>query len=542
MTINWDSEEGLHVGFHFYYHQFPGIYFGRIVHKENEKGKNDEVVCETIASDAEVLPYMMMKRDQRTPYCYYNIMGEKNHSPASLFALRLKGLGIPLSPYYTRLLTNYASRKAKGDEAYEEPGYSIVGEEDKKFFQVISLRGTYRRFDNRNLEKPKELEDILDDLKKLYELTVDKKAFLIVFSYMLFAPFAAYVRSRRQFFPNLILLGLPETGKNSLLNLFLSSMWSYDDNVMVTGDFKTDFASMKNLEGEGMSTVINDITQPSYDLLKPYLTEGAMNPKGGSRGTKELMNRKFELLRGIAVSANYLEIGGAELISRFIIHVLKENDGETASEWNMTASRLKGAAYPIARFFLDFIKAKMDVDVFFDYFTDNRESVKDTILKIGWQVLNALLRKAGNAKDISRDIAQYEEYQEDSISLFMGWVQLALRKMQKETNWYERDDMRSVITVLYENSLYIQETSDEYIIFPMAWKEFQRKYTSFPYKSIDAFAHAYPDFLRSQPRNFKVSKLGTMRKPFRVLMLHKMMDEVVAEPEAMQKELKGVVQ
>ena len=127
MTINWDSEEGLHVGFHFYYHQSPGIYFGKIVHKEDETGNKEEVVCETIASDAEVLPYMMMKRDQRTPYCYYNIMGEKNHSPASLFALRLKGLGIPLSPYYTRLLTNYASKKAKDDEAYEEPGYSIVG-------------------------------------------------------------------------------------------------------------------------------------------------------------------------------------------------------------------------------------------------------------------------------------------------------------------------------------------------------------------------------------------------------------------------------
>ncbi len=539
MTIQWDSEEGVHVGFHFYYHDSPGIYFGRIVGKE--EGERERVVCEEIAPDAKVLPYMMIKRDQRTPYCYYNIMGEKNHSPASLFALRLKGLGIPLSPYYTRLLTNYTSEEAKKKEAYEEPGYSIVGDGDKKFFQVIHLRGTFRMFDF-DLDEGKKLEDVLEDLKTLYELTVDKKAFLIVFSYMLFAPFAAYVRSRRQFFPNLILLGLPETGKNSLLNLFLSSMWSYDDNVMVTGDFKTDFASMKNLEGEGMSTVINDITQSSYDLLKPYLTEGAMNPKGGSRGTKELMNRKFELLRGIAVSANYLEIGGAELISRFIIHVLKENDGETASEWNMTASRLKGAAYPIARFFLDFIKAKMSVDVFFDYFTDNRESVKDTILKIGWQVLNALLRKAGNEKDITRDIAQYEEYQEDSISLFMGWVQLALRKMQKETNWYERDDMRSVVTVLYENSLYIQETSDEYIIFPMAWKEFQRKYTSFPYKSIDAFAHAYPDFLRSQPRNFKVSRLGTMRKPFRVLMLHKMMDEAVAEPEAMQKELRGVVQ
>jgi len=42
-------------------------------------------------------------------------------------------------------------------------------------------------------------------------------------------------------------MGYPESGKNSLLNLFMGKIWGMEYNIKVTGDFKTEFASMVNL-------------------------------------------------------------------------------------------------------------------------------------------------------------------------------------------------------------------------------------------------------------------------------------------------------
>ncbi|MEM3191590.1 MAG: hypothetical protein QW292_05745, partial [Candidatus Parvarchaeota archaeon] len=149
---------------------------------------------------------------------------------------------------------------------------------------------------------------------------------------------------------------------------------------------------------------------------------------------------------------------------------------------------------------------------------------KQTILDFGVSTLRKVFSRIDTSVNVPT--IRYQEYLEDYLTLFAGWVQLALRKMQKETNYYERDyDSRETITIRYENSLYIREGTDsegkkEYIIFPLAWTEFLKKYPEFPFKSMDAFAKAYPDSLKSQPRQFKVDKeRGNPRRTFRVLIL-----------------------
>ncbi len=570
--IDPDSVMANHLGFHFNGHKGKGVYYGE---KKMDKRGNEYVECTLISIDSEVIPYTLIKDDQAIPYCYYKIQGTKGHCPASEFALRLKMSGIPLSNWMTMELTNTIVKNSKLDFAYEEPGYRFplndkrtsermrmleeqykeTDEDDKEIedeikkdednidvhkVTLIGKNETYLKFE-RETKEEKSLDEVVKALKQLYDVTADKKAFIIAFSYSLFAPFSAIVRKKRLFFPNLVFLGLPETGKNSLLNLFLAKMWDSEENIKVSGDFRTDFSTMKNLEGSGLPIVINDLDQQGYEKLKPFLLEGAMNSRGGSRGRPSLDLQNFETLRGIAISANYLRIGGQESTSRFIVHEMKEIDGQDASEWNTIAQELEGAMYPIARFFIDYVNKKnQSVEEFLGYFNDNRTSVKSTIIEYGATILRMLfetqaIETEGVVFKIPSSLYTYEEYYEDYFSLFLGWVQLSLRKMQKETNYVERDwGSHETITVRYDDSLYIQEQESKYIVFPMAFRDFLKKYPEFPFNSMEQFAHAYPQYLRSQPRKFRIAGAED-RKAFRVLIVENMAQEPSPEPVAKEE-------
>ena len=365
-----DSEEREHLGFHIYLHDgHPGIYYGHIT----EDGSFE---CTPISLHTHIDPYILTKGKEKIPYVHYTIQGMSSHCPISEFAVRLKSFGIPMYTRETRELTNYLLSVSRIEELYEEPGYifsenknetyrrrkkieetirqALAGEENEevetvlngdefviKEIRVITPRSTPHKYEDPDWEE-KNLDETLDSLYTLYNLTEDKKAFLIAFSYSLFAPFASEVRKRRLFFPNLMFLGLPETGKNSLLNFFLAKAWDMETNIKVTGDFKSEYASMFNLSGSGIPIVINDLDQNGYDRLKPYLLEGAMNPKGGSRGRPTLDVKDYETSRGIAISSNYLQVGAIENTSRFFVHVLSFGDEMRNEEWNATAERLLG--------------------------------------------------------------------------------------------------------------------------------------------------------------------------------------------------------
>ncbi|MEM0050493.1 MAG: hypothetical protein QXW39_08200, partial [Candidatus Bathyarchaeia archaeon] len=537
-----------HAGFHFFDHgDGDGIYYGTIT-------QSGERVCEPIAEKVRIVPYTVLKDGASSPFVYYEIGGNKGNCPVGEFYGKLRSSGYPLPLSMIHHLTNSLVSESRKFSAFESVGYipqvaeketeekkerireAIKGKMDEgsvddviddissvEKLKLVTPSETYLKFSGELPSLPS-IDDIAEDLLKLYEITTDKEAFIIAFSYSLFAPLAAIVRKRRLFFPNLIFLGLPETGKNSLLNLFLAKMWGADENIMVTQDFKTDFASLKNLQGSGLPLVINDLQQSEYQKLEPFLLEGAMNPKGGSRGLPSLDVQKFDTMRGIAISSNFLSIGGMEFTSRFFIHQLTEIQEGNAEEWNRIAEKLENGMYPIAKEFLKYINENMDLDTFLDYFRENRLSVKQTILDFGVSVLRKVFSRV--APSVIIPTIKYQEYLDDYLTLFAGWVQLALRKMQKETNYYERDyDSRETITIRYENSLYIREGTDsegkkEYIVFPLAWTEFLKKYPEFPFKSMDAFARAYPDSLRSQPRQFKIKgERGMPRQSFRVLVL-----------------------
>lgn len=549
-----DSDHlGFHTGHESIYHR-EGLYYGRL----NPHTK--EVECQLVASDTYLLPYTLIKADTRAPYVYFRIQGKEGHSPASEFYLRLKQSGILLSQYMTNDLTNYIVDKSQHRVAYEEPGYVVkedlhetsqkklritqilkdrklnendieevmkINDNDPNFpvkkIYLITPEKTMRKFE-KGFKKPEypELKEIVQNLKNLFDVTYDKKAFLIAFSYSLFAPLAYLVRKQNLFFPNLIFLGLPETGKNSLLKLFLSDMWGVKSNLKVTGDFSTEFSSMKNMEGHGLPLVINDLQKQDYDKLKSYLLEGAMNTRGGSRGKPTLDIQTFDTMRAIAISSNYLPLGPKEWTSRFIIHTVKYGGVEKAQLWNAIAKTLEGTMYPVAQYFLDYVNQYLDFDQFMGYFMTGREDVKRSIIEYGHMILENLFQMVEYDFKLPPELKIYEEYEEDHFSVFLGWVQLALRKMEKETNYYERDYYdRNTITIRYEDSLYIRQSQDSYIIFPLAWKEFLKKFPDFPFQTMEGFAHAYPDLLEYSPRKFR-SPDSSERKSIRVLIVRKM--------------------
>jgi len=283
--------------------------------------------------------------------------------------------------------------------------------------------------------------------------------------------------------------------------------------------------------------VINDLDQQGYEKLRPFLLEGAMNSKGGSRGRPSLDLQNFETQRGIAISANYLRLGGQESTSRFIVHEMKEHNDNEAKDWNTIAQKLEGAMYPIARFFIDYINKYLDLESFLGEFIQDRLTVKKSILQYGADILMMLFQRVDFGFKIPEKLFSYEEYYEDYFSLFLGWVQLSLRKMQKETNFVDREwGSHETITVRYDDSLYIQEQGSKYIVFPMAFRDFLKKYPEFPFSNMEQFAHAYPQYLKSQPRKFKISGAED-RKTFRVLVVENMAQEPSIEP--VEKDVKS---
>ncbi len=525
-----------HLGFHFEEYdedmrvKVRGIYYG----KYNED--QGEIICNTLIRENNqfpfvLIPYALIDLDgNRVPYVYYDILGQKGNSPVSQFYLKLKFMGIPLSQTMVVQLTEKLHNLAGGETAYREIGYRLEGNKIK----LVTLDKTYKKFGEIYPEEKNEEDETnesIEILRELYKITTDKNAFIIIFAYSLFAPLAATIKSSNLMFPNLIVMGPPEAGKNSILNLFLAKAWGSKDNVKVVGDFKTDFASLRNLEGMGLPLVINDLDQLGYDRLRDYLLDGAMNDRGGSRGRADLTVEDFQVKRAIAISSNYLKIGAPEFQSRFIILQMQENDGNNES-WNSIAKEFEGRMPYIAKKFINNVLNRYGADVVLRLFEESRIKVKETIINMGQEFLASLFPDSADPlsdevayKDIIKLKPQYDAVDENYFEILYSWVQIKLAQMARETS-YTIHDYKETITVSLDNSLYLRDEGDKYIVFGAAFDRFLKENPSFPFKSMHLFAKKYRDLCKDIPRKYKI---GEQRMSFRVLEINKM-GTILEEP------------
>lgn len=528
-----------HIGFHFKEYdedlrtEVRGIYYG----KYNEDKR--EIICSALIKENNqfpfvLIPYALIDLDgNRVPYVYYDILGQKGNSPVSQFYLKLKFMGIPLSQSMVIQLTEKLHDLAGAEKAYREIGYRL--EENK--IKLITLNKTYKKFNETYPEEKNEEDEInesIEILRELYRVTTDKNAFIIIFAYSLFAPLASMIKSSNLMFPNLIVMGPPEAGKNSILNLLLAKAWGNRDNVKVVGDFKTDFASLRNLEGMGLPLVINDLDQMGYDRLRDYLLDGAMNDRGGSRGRADLTVEDFQVKRAIAISSNYLKVGAPEFHSRFIILQMQENDGNNES-WNQIAKEFEGRMPYIATKFLNNVLNRLGIDVVLQLFGESRTKVKETIVTMGQEFLASLFPDADplsneiTYKDIIKLRLQYDVVDENYFELLYSWIQIKLAQMAKETS-YTIHDYKEIVTVSLDNSLYLRDEGDKYVVFGAAFDKFLKENPSFPFKSMHLFANKYSGLCKDIPRKYKI---GEQRMSFRVLEINKM-GTMIEEPREVE--------
>jgi hypothetical protein len=352
----------------------------------------------------------------------------------------------------------------------------------------------------------------------LFERTADKLGFLIAMCYGLVSPLAKIVKSRNLFFPNLVVLGDPESGKSALLRFACSKIWGIKDNIKVPGDFDSKYASLKNLTGRGPALVLNDIDQENFDKMKRNILSSADETHGGSKGQRSLGLTQLEIERSFAISSNYLQLGTQEVVDRFFVYKMKsfkEDDADMkqqAEKWNELASKLTGIAYDIISTYEDY-----DVELLMrELFSGNRTKTKNGVMRLGMRMISIwLMDKFDVLMYMPADYFNYtESLGEDYISIFYSWVEQQYDEIKRKAM---KDAAYNGATVERISNQYIMLSSrgDYYYVFPGAFDDFLRHHPNFPFKSKAQLAKRY-GHIRDEARYYKI---GDERKERKVLVV-----------------------
>lgn len=365
---------------------------------------------------------------------------------------------------------------------------------------------------------------------QLFDSTADKLGFIISMCYGLVSPLAKIVKSRNLFFPNLILLGEPETGKSALIRFSCSTIWGIKDNVKVSGDFDSRLAALKNLTGRGPAVVMNDLDQENFDRLKRSILSASDETHGGSRGQRDLGLAQLEVERSFALSSNYIRLGTQEIVDRFFVYKVRSFENrngmeQKAESWNSISSKLVGIAYDILSEYEGY-----DVeDLLNEYFRGNRENTKNSIIRLGMRMIHLWLSRVFfNPVPLSFDHFQYEEnLGEDYISIFYSWVEQQYdeikRKALKDAA-YANSNLEKIVN----QYIMMSPRGDHYFVFPGAYDEFIHRHPNFPFKSPTQLAKRYP-YVKHEPRYYSLSDGSKQSRRILVLPLEHTTDEEYVE-------------
>ncbi len=473
------SDTGSHAGFHIHPNEHsPILYYGSLT----GHGKNQDIICEQFMLEIKIVPYFLYVGENENPewYVYFEHIRKKYHYKVEEVGYRVKTLGIGLTSREMRELTNYLTSLFSDTTPilYDFYGYAVVpskSDPSKKMIHLIQHEETI--FALEGDESPK-----FDDNEgrkaflNLLSIASDPQAFLTVACYGLIAPFAPIVKSHRLFFPFLGAVGLPETGKNSLFNLFGSSIWATDSNIKVSQDFKTDWASIANLYGNGVPIIINDIKQEYFDQFVDTLLAASDQTRGGSRGQKSLSLKVAELKRTIMLNANEISVRKQsydEIDQRFL-WIDMQHVATDQEEWNKNKSKLWGMAHSVGKYFDE--SMQFELNDLLDYFRSSRYVSKNSIIEMGMNALEAWLSPVLNFPISSLLYSYKEPLREGQPELLANWVQYKYAEMVNKYSKYNQDP-RDIEANLPP---YILKKKEDYIVFPVAYADFLRSNPSFP--------------------------------------------------------------
>ena len=537
-----------HVGYHFSCNKEhrKGLFHGVEKKVKNEDGEEDSMeVCSQVIPDIEPTFFFVERDGKLVPHMAFSMFGSDITIPVYRFPSIMKEYGLPFSTRESRdivrAITNHVSfLRGLSDSQrieisdleginishlhvpvlYDHLGYRI----ENGTVHVIDFRSTTMYRDGGETINM-DVNEVRRSLIELLSISSDPKAAMIALAYGVMAPLAGEIKKRRKFFPNLAFIGSPEAGKSTLLNLFLALGWGTEDNIKVSQDFKTEFASLKNMEGSGLPLVINDLKQEFFDQIRDLILSSTDGKHGGSRGTQYLQLQQIESERAFAISSNWLQLGTQEIADRIIAIEVHGKRGNEA-RWNQLASRLKGVTYHIAK---DFFDGKIqDFDDMLEFFDGSRQEIKDSIIQIGTNAIAIFLQPIC---EMPREILtmEWEEYrQEDYLSMLLSWAELQYEEMRKKYTVWE--DERGERVPVYQERNYIrlsrsQDGNNQYVIFPYAFSRFLKDVgPNFPFRSMAQFADRYRDNCVYQARKFQ-GKDGAGRESFKVLIVTARIEE-----------------
>ena len=198
------------LGFHTncYLSNEEGLFFG---HKDATQKGN--VTCTCFLRDFTYSLFFI----EGVPYVDYEFVGQHDRRPLSeiIPSLMEKGLYVTTKEkrdIFNWFLEQYETNSINIPERIPYVGFT--GAEDGTLHIVKYHESTYAL--DGKLPQLNSIESRLTFLD-LFERTADKLGFLIVMCYGLVSPLAKIVKSRNLFFPNLVVLGDPESGKSALL-------------------------------------------------------------------------------------------------------------------------------------------------------------------------------------------------------------------------------------------------------------------------------------------------------------------------------------
>lgn len=464
------------------------------------------------------------------PHIDYTYAGVHDRRPLSEFIPSLSEKGLYVTTKEKRLIFNWFMSLFESQRPDIPQLQDFVGftELDDGTLHVVRYNDSTYSLDG-PLQNPPQVESRKLFLQ-LFDSTADKLGFIISMCYGLVSSLAMTVKSRNLFFPNLILLGEPETGKSALVRFSCSKIWGIKDNIKVSGDFDSKLASLKNLTGRGPAVVMNDLDQENFDRLKRSILSASDETHGGSRGQRDLGLTQLEVERSFALSSNYIRLGTQEIVDRFFVYKVRsfENQGgmeQKAESWNTISAKLTGIAYDMLSEYEGY-----DVETLLDeYFRGNREKTKNSIIRLGMRMIYLWLsRVIFYPVPLSFDYFKYEEnLGEDYISIFYSWVEQQydeIRRKALRDAAYANSNVEKIVN----QYIMVSPRGDHYFVFSGAFDEFIHRHPNFPFKSATQLAKRY-SYIKYEPRYYALNDGSKQSRRILVLPLERLSDDEYVE-------------
>ena len=183
-----------------------------------------------------------------------------------------------------------------------------------------------------------DLAEVLTKINSAYEITTNQSAFLIAFHYLLLSLLSYFFRKEGLIFPYLIFSGLSQTGKTTILELFIKTGFGLElqDAKKISNEVKSIF-TMTYLVSQGSYPVILDDVSPEFFSKNAEALKGASSSIiFGTRGKADQTIQEYPYRRQLIFTMNVsgdLEIANA-------IRVIQcdfgksHKDRQNISEWD----------------------------------------------------------------------------------------------------------------------------------------------------------------------------------------------------------------